>query len=119
MVRFANAGTRLRATTLCGQRPTGTLTEVLLDDSAPNTGGPGDSLGRLKALLGLGFGRGIWDFPLLFEKVLPRITAERRDFDLALRVAIPDEDRVAALDASPLWRDTAPSDPYSLAQPTE
>lgn len=99
--------------------PSQALGEALLYDcliSELDSGTVGQSVGRLKELLRLGYDRGNWDFSPVFDTCLPDIAAERRDFYRALGEAILDAEKVAELDRFQVWQQTQPADPFSLSE---
>jgi Tfp pilus assembly protein PilF len=105
----------LRAITSAKGEATQTVAEVFLYACLLAELGLGhleQRLGQLKGLLRLGFERGVWDFSLVFDAVLPKIETVRHDFYRTLGQAILDQNEVPALERNSIWRDIIERDPF-------
>lgn len=105
-----------RVVALSAESPNQALAEALLYGclcSELTQQVPGNNMNRLKELLGMNFARESWDFSPVFAEVLPKISPDRKSLYEALGDAILNPDKVGALDAFPLWRDTLPADPFA------
>jgi protein O-mannosyl-transferase len=72
----------------------------------------GAMLARLKGALLVDYLRFPWDFSAVFDAVLPKLPASRRDVFRSLGEAILDIDKLALLDVIESWRDLIGLDPF-------
>ncbi len=107
----------VRAVALSYGQPSQALAEALFYDCLIcelTSSAVSKSVGRLKALFLQDFERGSWDFSALLDAVLPKVALERRAFYRTLGDAILDANKIAVLDAFPLWVQAELNDPFTL-----